>query len=154
MITNILKLITAWAIYSVIKTITSAQGLSMKVQGIIPSMSQGIITVGIKILINNRYEPVTFNAMTGTIYLNGAKIGTVNYQGADHIPTGTTQLIIPVTIDPLTDLMTLAAQLATPGTKKIDLQGTAIIDSISIPYNNELVNTDRLQEFYKTHIKK
>ena len=143
----VLSALFLYAAYSVIKTITTAQALSMEVVGIKPGISQGLVNLNLKMKINNNLSPVTLNSIYGSVLLNDKKVGIINYHNNDIIPSGTHLILIPVIFDPLLDTANIITIISTEGFKNISVSGSVTIDSIELPYDNEILRSEPFKNF-------
>jgi len=143
----VLSALFLYAAYSVIKTITTAQALSMEVVGIKPGISQGLVNLNLKMKIINNLSPVTLNSIYGSVLLNDKKVGIINYHNNDIIPTGTHLILIPVIFDPLLDTANIITIISTEGFKNISVSGSVTIDSIELPYDNEILRSEPFKNF-------
>jgi len=143
----VLSALFLYAAYSVIKTITTAQALSMEVVGIKPGISQGLVNLNLKMKIINNLSPVTLNSIYGSVLLNDKKVGIINYHNNDIIPSGTHLILIPVIFDPLLDTANIITIISTEGFKNISVSGSVTIDSIELPYDNEILRSEPFKNF-------
>lgn len=144
---TILTGLILYAVYSVVKTFSTAQELSMAVVGINPSISQGQFKLSIKMKLINKLQRVVFNSIQGQVLLNNKPIGTINYNNNDVINTGTTIIYIPVYFDPLLDTANVITIINEEGFKNISVKGSVVIDNIQFPYDNEIINSDPFKNF-------
>ena len=145
--TLILRALFLWAVYSVVKTISTAQELSMEVTGIIPKISQGKLILNLKMKVNNRLTQVVLNSIQGNVFLNDQPVGVINYNNNDVIPTGVHTILIPINFDPLLDTANIINIITAEGFKNISVKGYVVIDSIQLPYDNEIINSEPFKNF-------
>ena len=143
----ILSALFLYAAYSVVKTITTAQALSMEVVGIKPGISQGLLNLNLKMRIINKLYPVTLNSISGSVLLNDKKVGIINYNNNDQIPTGTNLILVPVIFDPLLDTANIITIISAEGFKNIRVNGFVTIDNIQLPYDNEILRSEPFKNF-------
>ena len=144
---TLLSALFLYAAYSVIKTISTAQALSMEVIGIKPGISQGVLNLNLKMKIINKLYPVTLNSISGSVLLNNKKVGIINYHNNDVIPNGSHLILIPVIFDPLLDTANIITIISAEGFKNISVKGFVTIDNIQLPYDNEILRSEPFKNF-------
>lgn len=145
-VSTLLKALFLYAVYSVVKTLSTAQELSMEITGLKPGISQGKIFLNLKMKISNRLAPVVFNSLYGNVYLNNQEVGLISYNNNDHIPVGVSEILIPVSFDPLLDTANIIQVISQEGFKNISVKGSVTIDNINLPYDNEIINSEPFKD--------
>lgn len=136
--------VVAWRLF---QSIRSAQKLDFKIDGLIPTIQNGKIILGIRTKIKNEIKRLNLNSIVADVTLNGQTIGLVNYSTNEIIPVGISQVIIPVQIDPLLDSANIITALSAPGSKDVSVTGTITIDGIALPYSNTLLQGQTFDNF-------
>jgi len=144
---TILSALFLYAVYSIVKTISTAQELSMEVVGVKPGFSQGRLTLSLKMRVINKLYPIVLNSVIGNVYLNQQQVGIINYNNNDRIPTGMNMIYLPVSFDPLLDTANIISIITAEGFKNISVQGSVTIDNIQLPFDNEIINSEPFKNF-------
>lgn len=140
---SVLIALVLYAVYEVTKSLQTAQSLSMRIRGLIPTIRQGQLILTLKTQVINKLHPITLNSFRASVYLNGEPVGQINYFNNDLVPTGVSEILIPVQMDVFEDTTRILNILDSQGLKDISVNGYVTIDSIELPYNNEIINWNK-----------
>lgn len=140
--------IGGYILYSLSKKINDARALNYEITGLNLGFSGGSIVLTV---INPTTSSYVIDSIVADIYDNNNRIALISFLGqATILPGSTTNLTLPLKIDPLgtvVDLLQGASQLifdksktANPNADKhvLQLNGTIVVQGFTIPFEQEL----------------